>query len=80
MAHRTQLYLDDDQYQYLKQLSQSQGKSIAQIVREWIEKKRKTRINKKYENDPFFKIRGVFGSGKGDIARNFDDYLYGNKK
>lgn len=80
MNHRTQLYLDDSQYHYLRDLARSKKKSIAQIIREWIEEKRKKRLTKNYEKDSFFKMRGLFSSGRPDMARDFDDYLYGNKK
>lgn len=80
MAHRTQLYLDDSQYHYIKDLARSEGKSIAQLVRGWIDEKRKRRAVKKYENDPLFKMRGIFNSGRPDMAEHFDDYLYGGKK
>ena len=79
MAHRTQLHLDDSQYHYLKDLARSEGKSIAQVIRDWIEQKRKKRMTKKYKKDSFFKLRGIFSSGKPDMARHFDDYLYGGK-
>lgn len=80
MAHRTQLYLEDSQYHFLKDLARSQKRSIAQIIRNWIEEKKRKGALKKYEKDPFFKIRGLFSSGNPDIARNFDSYLYGRKK
>lgn len=80
MAHRTQLYLDDSQYHYIKDLARSEGKSIAQIIRGWIDKKRKRRLAKRYLKDPFIKSRGIFSSGRPDMGRNFDDYLYGDKK
>lgn len=80
MAHRTQLYLDDAQHRYLKNLAGSQGKSVARIIREWIDEKRKKRALNNYKNDPFFKLRGIFDSGVSDMAKHFDDYLYGDKK
>lgn len=80
MAHRTQLYLNDSEYLFLKDEARKKKKSIAQIVRDWIEEKRKKRAGKKYMSDPFWKIRGIFGSGHSDIGRHFDDYLYGDKK
>ena len=80
MNHRTQLYLDDSQYHYLKDLARSKGKSVAQIIRDWIEEKRKKRIVRKYENDPFWRARGIGSSGQPDIGKNFDDYLYGERK
>ncbi|MBI2981643.1 MAG: CopG family transcriptional regulator [Deltaproteobacteria bacterium] len=80
MAHRTQLYLDDSQYHYIKDLARSEGKSVAQLIRDWIEERRKRRVAKKYANDPFIKGRGLFNSGRPDMGENFDDYLYGDKK
>ena len=84
MAHRTQLYLDDSQYGYLKDLAKATKKSIAQVIRDWIEEKRlkkqKKISDKKYLKDPIFKLRGLFASGCPDMAENFDDYLYGDKK
>lgn len=84
MAHRTQLHLDDMEYQYLKDLARSEGKSIAQLIRDWIKEKRqqkeKKKATKKYLKDPFFKMYGLFSSGRSDMGKNFDDYLYGDKK
>ena len=80
MAHRTQLYLEDAQYEYLKELTRAQKKSMARIIREWIDEKRQARKVKKNMNDPFWKMRGIGSSGKPDMAEHFDDYLYGDKK
>lgn len=80
MAHRTQLYLDDPQYQYLKDTARRERKSIAQLVREWVDQRRLKKSKKAYLKDPFWKLRGIFSSGCADIAEHFDDYLYGDKK
>lgn len=80
MAHRTQLYLEDSQYQYLRDLARKEKKSVAQLIRDWIEEKRKARKSTKYLKDSFFKGRGIFSSGVPDMAEHFDDYLYGDKK
>ena len=80
MIHRTQLHLNDSQYQYLKDLAKSERKSVAQIVREWIEEKKKKRVTRRFKHDPIFKMRGIFSSGRPDMGENFDDYLYGDKK
>jgi hypothetical protein len=42
MRHRTQLYLDDSQYRWLKQQTRK-GKSIAEVVRELIDAARSRR-------------------------------------
>jgi hypothetical protein len=44
MSHRTQLYLDESQYRWLKQQAR-QGKSIAEVVRELIDAARTRRPN-----------------------------------
>jgi hypothetical protein len=44
MRHRTQLYLDDGQYRWLKQQAR-QGRSIAAVVRELIDAARSNRPN-----------------------------------
>lgn len=80
MTHRTQLYLDSSQYEFLKDLARSEKKSIAQIIREWIDERRQKRALAKIEKDPFWELRGIGASGHHDVARRFDEYLYGKKK
>lgn len=80
MVHRTQLYLDDDQYRYLKDTARREKKSIARLVREWIEQRRQARVQKGHKNDALLKVRGLFASGQTKMAELFDDYLYGDRK
>lgn len=80
MTHRTQLYLDDSQYHFLKDLSRSERKSIASIIRGWINERRQNRSIQNYAKDSFFKMQGIFNSKTPDMAAHFDDYLYGDKK
>lgn len=80
MAQRTQLYLEDSQYEFLKDLARAEKKSIAQIIREWIDERRQKRALSKIEKDPFWEIRGIGASGCSDVGRRFDEYLYGKKK
>lgn len=75
--HRTQLYLDHTDYQYVKNLAQKEQKSIAQVFRDWIQEKKNKRKNKQFKNDPFFKARGIFQSGDPEFANKIDDFLYG---
>lgn len=78
MTHRTQLYLDETQYLFLKDLARREQKSIAQVIREWIDEKRTKRVARQYTKDAIFKGRGVFSSGQSDLADQFDDALYGD--
>lgn len=77
MAHRTQLHLDEMQYQYLKHVAFIEKKSIAQVIRDWIEEKRAAMIMEERKRDSLFKLRGLFESGDAGLANHFDQALYG---
>ena len=79
MIHRTQLYLEETQYEYIKVLASSLKKSIAEIIREWIDQHIEKQTDKKITTNPFWKTVGMISSGKNDSARKFDEYLYGKK-
>lgn len=78
MAHRTQLYLEDTQFLFLRDLARREKKSIAQVIREWIEEKRTRRVVRHYTKDPLFQGRGLFTSGDPDLAAHVDEVLYGD--
>jgi hypothetical protein len=76
--HRSQILLEEWQYQYLSDEARREGKSISQLVRElvteWIESHR---IDTG-ERDPFFDVIGMVSSGDGHIAAEHDRYIYTN--
>jgi len=73
-VHRTQLYLQELQYQYLLQRAQSEHKSIAAIVRDLLD--RIIHADTKKEADPIYKIIGLGRSGKKDLAVYHDRHIY----
>jgi hypothetical protein len=77
-VHRSQILLEEWQYQYLSDRAKREGKSISQLVREllteWIESHR----TETWEDDPFFDIIGMVSSGDGRIAEEHDKYIYTN--
>lgn len=73
-VHRTQLYLQELQYQYLLQRARSEHKSIASIVRDLIDKLIHSATNK--ERDSIYKIVGLGHSGKKEAAIHHDKYIY----
>lgn len=77
MTHRTQLYLDEADFQFVKDTARKEKKSMAQLFREWVAEKRSKKRAKKYEDDSLFKARGLFKSGEPDFAYKIDDFLYG---
>lgn len=77
--HRTQISLDDWQYQALLEISKKTKKSLSAIIRESLTEKLSTKaVNK--EKDPLSRLIGI-GSGDGSpVARKHDKYLYGKTK
>ncbi len=77
--HRTQIYLEDGQYEMLRSRARREGKSMASVIRDILADylSPKSAAGSK---DPF---RQVIGIGRGDgspVAENFEDYLYGAER
>lgn len=74
---RTQLYLEEPLYQFLKKEARKYG-SIAAVVRRLIEEKMSA---VEYGEDPIFKLgKNPGASGLKDVSEHHDRYLYGAKK
>lgn len=73
---RTQLYLDEARYQFLLNLAKKKRESIAQVVRELIDAFKEKKLTKR---DSLFQVCGI-AKDKTDVAENYEDYLYGDKK
>lgn len=76
--HKTQLYLENDQYLLLKDWALKQKKSIAQVVRELIDAALKPPSHSL--RDPLDELVGKADSGYSNISQNVDDYLYGDER
>ncbi|MGE5281454.1 MAG: hypothetical protein ACM3N0_03870 [Chloroflexota bacterium] len=77
MRHRTQLYLDEGQYRWLKQRAGEAG-SIAAVVRELIDAERARRLDA--AEDPLLSYLVVESPGKGrerTSVTSLDRDLYG---
>jgi len=79
IKHRTQISLEDWQYNMLLEMSRKTKKSLSSIIRDLLaEKFSKLPSDKK--QDPLFELVGI-GSGDGSpVAREHDRYLYSKKK
>lgn len=77
--HRTQISLEDWQYQMLRDLSRKTHKSLSAIIRDLVvEKFTKTPSDRRSDS-----LYGIVGLATGDgasVAREHDDYLYGKRK
>jgi hypothetical protein len=77
MRHRTQLYLDEGQYRWLKQQAR-QGGSIAGVVRELIDMARSRRPNPARDSLISYLIDEPPAEGSGDsTVQTLDQDLYG---
>lgn len=74
--HRTQLYLDEARYEYLSALARQKGTSIAQVVRDLIDKERNRRKKRRGKADPIWEMVGIIEDERKDIASNYESYLY----
>lgn len=78
IKHRTQISLDDWQYQVLLDLSRKTKRSLSALIREMITEKLAPKAGVA-ENDPIYSIVGIGGSGLKHTARDHDAVLYGKK-
>lgn len=80
VKHRTQISLDDWQYQLLLDLSRKTRKSLSALIREMITEKLAPKAGVVAEGDPLYSIVGMGSSGQRHTARTHDAVLYGTKK
>lgn len=76
---RTQIQLEEQQYQMLKVLSGQQSISIAELVRralmDWLRANQPLTISRQEQRQRAIAAAGRFHSGKGDLAANHDAYF-----
>lgn len=73
--HRTQISLEEDQYQFLIQEAHKRKKSLSAIIRQLVTEhfKEKTSAN------PLEKIAGIAEGDGQAVGKNHNQYLYGKK-
>lgn len=68
---RTQIYLEPEQHQHLKEEAHRRGVSLAHLLRQLVDEATGSRRTA----GDLTRIIGLGASGGGDIARHKDDYL-----
>lgn len=79
VKHRTQISLEDWQYQTLLEMSKKLKKSLSCIIRDLLTEKLLTETAKPEKDS----ISGIIGIGAGDgssAAREHDNYIYAKRK
>lgn len=77
--HRTQIYLADYQYEYLKRIASEYGISIAEVIRTLIDNQLPK--DEDYEENPLFSIwKKKFTMKRKDGSTNHDTYIYQQQK
>ena len=78
--HRTQILLDDWQYERLKSVAEREGASIGSLVREAVTRYLdETRGSKKRDTTRLCDIAGI-GRDPESTGRDHDDVLYGPRR
>ena len=75
--YRTQLYLDEEHYRFLKEQSARYRISMAEVIRRLLD--RELEKNEEIiEDDPIFRLgREGFATGRKNGSLNHDRYIYG---
>ncbi len=79
IKHRTQISLDNWQYQMLLDESRKTKKSLSRIIRELLSNKFKKQLDRTGADS----LSAIIGIGAGDgspVAREHDNFLYGKRK
>ena len=76
---RKQLYLTPEIDRALSILAQRGGKTVAEIVREILEKNLSLHKRNEAPADVLLRIAAKTANGPGDLSVNLTKYLYGNK-
>ncbi len=73
--HRTNMYVDNDLHEALRQAAVIEGRSAAAIIRDALRRYLQER-ERPLASDPFRDLIGAFSSGRNDTALHHDHYLY----
>ncbi len=71
---RTQILLEEDQYQFLKTRSRETGDSISALIREVVERLRRSEPPLKQQA---VELLGAFEADRNDVSIHHDEYFAG---
>ncbi|HLE50181.1 MAG TPA: hypothetical protein VI791_03490 [Patescibacteria group bacterium] len=73
---RTQVFLPEETYQYLKIRALREKKPAAQVVREVLQAGMGQPVKKQNAGDTLLQLAKLGGKGPKDLSKNIDKYLY----
>ena len=74
---RTQVFLPEETYQYIKIRALREKKPAAQIVRETLQAGMRQSTKKQNAGATLLQLAKLKGRGPKDLSKNIDQYLYG---
>ena len=74
---RTQVFLPEETYRYIKIRALRERKPAAQVIRETLLAGMKQSTKKQNAGDIFLQLAKLGGKGPKDLSKNIDKYLYG---
>lgn len=79
---RTQIYIPDDIHRQLVSMANYQKKSMAELVRDFLEQGLKKELNADYTGIKTLQALSKLNlkGGPKDLSKNLDHYLYGGPK
>jgi hypothetical protein len=77
--NRLTIQLKDSDYQNLLKVANTMGKSVNELISEWIAHLPKIGGNYKATKDPIYKMEGYDSQAPVDLSIHSDKYIYGDK-
>jgi len=71
------IQLKDNDYQHLIKVANYVGKSIQELLQEWISQLPEVDEDYDVTGDPVFQMEGYESDAPSDLSINIDNYLYG---
>ena len=70
------IQLTDEDYQRLEKTARDAGKSVQEVIQQWIAELPDETLGFDITQDPIFQLEGYDSGTPDDLAANLDSYLY----
>jgi hypothetical protein len=70
------IQLNEKDYERLEKTAQQAGKSVQDVIQDWIAELPDTDLSSELAQDPIYQFDGYDSDAPPDLASNLDSYLY----